>query len=169
MIKMNISLLAVAVLFTSGCARKVVRHEPADPTDGPQYVRAGEVDPLPQMLKETVLHYGFDDATLTHHDTIALRKLADQMRVQPWATIRIAGHADVRGTEEYNLALGQRRADAARSYLLHLGVAAAAVESLTFGEEVPLIDADTEEAFAENRRAEFGPAPLELFGFLVEN
>ena len=90
------------------------------------------------------------------------------MEAEPWATIRIAGHCDVRGTEEYNLALGQRRADAARSYLIALGISGNTVESITFGEEVPLIDADTEEAFAENRRAEFGPAPLELFGLAAE-
>ncbi len=170
MIKTNLSLIALVVLFIPACAHKKMIAEPADPTgDNPVYVRAGEPDPLPQMLKETVLHYGFDDATLTQHDTLALRRLADQMRAQPWAGIRIAGHCDERGTEEYNLALGQRRADAARSYLIKLGVAEAAVESLTFGEEVPLIDAETEEAFAENRRAEFAPAPLELFGFLVDN
>lgn len=168
MIKTNLTLIAVAVLFTSGCAKKVVRNEPADPTDGPRYVRAGQPDLLPQLLKETVLHYGFDDATLTQHDTIALRRLADQMREQPWASIRIAGHCDDRGTAEYNLALGQRRADAARNYLIKLGIAASAVESITFGEEVPLIDAQTEEVFVENRRAEFDAAPLELFGFLVE-
>ena len=169
MIKTNLSLIALVVLFTPACARKAVLAEPADPTgDAPHYVRAGEPDLLPQLLKETVLHYGFDDATLTQHDTIALRRLAEQMRAQPWASIRIAGHCDERGTAEYNLALGQRRADAARSYLIKLGVAAASVEALTFGEEAPLIEADTEEAFAENRRAEFDAAPLELFGFLVD-
>ena len=169
MIKKNLSLIALAAFLTPGCAHKAVLAEPADPTgDAPVYVRAGVPDPLPQLLKETVLHYGFDDATLTHHDTIALRRLAEAMHEQPWASIRIAGHADARGTEEYNLALGQRRADAARAYLVKLGVAPSSVESITFGEEVPLIDADTEEAFAENRRSEFGAAPLELFGFLVE-
>jgi peptidoglycan-associated lipoprotein len=169
MIKMNLPLIALALLFTPACARKAVLAEPADPNgDVPHYVRAGEPDVLPQLLKETVLHYGFDDATLTHHDTMSLRRLADQLRAQPWASIRIAGHCDERGTAEYNLALGQRRADAARSYLIHLGVSESSVESITFGEEVPLIEASTEEAFAENRRAEFGAAPLELFGFLVE-
>jgi len=169
MIKKNLSLIALVLLVTPACARKAVLAEPADPTgDDPKYVRAGVPDLLPQLLKETVLHYGFDDATLTQHDTIALRRLADQMREQPWASIRIAGHCDERGTAEYNLALGQRRADAARSYLIKLGIAPSAVESITFGEEVPLIEAETEEAFAENRRAEFGAAPLELFGFLVD-
>lgn len=169
MIKKNFSLIALVTLFTPACAHKALLAEPADPTgDNPVYVRAGEPDLLPQMLKETVLHYGFDDASLTQHDTIALRRLADQMRAQPWASIRIAGHCDDRGTAEYNLALGQRRADAARMYLIKLGIAETAVESITFGEEVPLIDAATEEAFAENRRAEFDAAPLELFGFLLE-
>ena len=170
MIKTNLTLIAIAVLFTPACAHRA-RHlgEPGDPNGDPVYARANVPDPLPQMLKETILHYGFDDATLTTHDMLALRKLADTMRAQPWAAIRIAGHCDERGTEEYNLALGQRRADAARSYLLALGVSANAVETITFGEETPLIDAATEEAYAENRRAEFDAQPLELFGLLTES
>lgn len=169
MIKTNLSLIALVALLTPACARRAMIAEPADPTgNDPVYVRANEPDLLPQLLKETILHYGFDDATLTQRDTHSLRRLADQMRAQPWAAIRIAGHCDERGTAEYNLALGQKRADAARSYLIKLGIAPTAVEALTFGEEVPLIDAATEEAFAENRRAEFGAAPLELFGFVTE-
>lgn len=167
MIKPNLTLIAMALLVLSACATQKVRREPADP-EGPHYVRANEPDPLPQMLKETILHFGFDEATLTQHDAYQLKRLAHQMKKQPWAAIRIAGHADERGTEEYNLALGMKRADTARNYLIRLGVPETAVEAITFGEEVPLIDAQTEEAYVENRRAEFGPAPLELFGFLVE-
>ena len=162
MIKTNLTLIAVVVLFNPACARQA-KLSPKEPL----YVRVNVPDPLPQLLKETVLHYGFDDASLTTTDMEALRTIAEQMRVQPWASIRIAGHCDERGTEEYNLALGQRRADAARSYLLALGVNHTAVETITFGEEVPLIDASTEEAFAENRRADFSPQPLELFGLLT--
>ncbi len=169
MIKTNVCMVALVVFFTPGCARRAVLAETPDPTNGPVYVRTGQPDLLPALLKQTVLHYGFDDATLTQHDAISLRRLADQLREQPWASIRIAGHCDERGTVEYNLALGQRRADAARSYLIKLGISPSAVESVTFGEEVRLIDSTTEEAFAENRRAEFLAAPLELFGFVVEN
>ena len=169
MIKLNLTLIATAVLFTSACAHKPTHvGEPGDPNAEPVYARANVPDPLPQMLKETVLHYGFDDASLTHHDMVSLRRLAETMKAQPWAAIRISGHCDERGTEEYNLALGQRRADAARAYLLALGVSPNAVETITFGEEVPLIDASTEEAWAENRRAAFDPQPLELFGLLAE-
>ena len=169
MIKSNLTLIAIVVFFTSACAHKPTHlGEPADPNGTPAYVRANVPDPLPQLLKETVLHYGFDDASLTHHDMVELRKLAELMVAQPWAAIRIAGHCDERGTEEYNLALGQRRADAARTYLLALGVSPNAVETVTFGEEAPLIDASTEEAWAENRRAAFDPQPLELFGLLTE-
>jgi outer membrane protein OmpA-like peptidoglycan-associated protein len=166
MIKPNFTLIAVAVFFTCACAHKQ-RNEPADPTGENTYTRAGVPDPLPQLLKETVLHYGYDDASLTHHDMVALRKLGETMKTQPWAAVRISGHCDERGTEEYNLALGQRRADAARAYLLALGVSPNAVETITFGEEAPLIDAATEEAYAENRRAAFDPQPLELFGLLT--
>ena len=168
MIKTNLTLLALAFLFTPGCARQArLSHEPADPNGEPVYARANTANPLPQLLKETILHYGFDDASLNTQDMVALRQLADQLRAQPWAAIRIAGHCDERGTEEYNLALGQRRADAAKTYLLALGVNPNAVETITFGEDAPLIDASTEEAWAENRRAAFDPQPLELFGLLT--
>ena len=169
MIKTNLTLIALATLFTAGCAHKPTHvGEPSDPNGNPAYTRANVPDPLPQMLKETVLHYNFDDASLTHHDMVSLRKLAEMMKAQPWAAVRISGHCDERGTVEYNLALGQRRADSARNYLLALGVSPNAVETITFGEEQPLIDASTEEAWAENRRAAFDPQPLELFGLLTE-
>jgi peptidoglycan-associated lipoprotein len=172
MIKTNLTLIAIAVLFMPACAhRSRVSHagEPLDPTgNDPVFARAAEKDALDELLKETVLHYGYDEATLNTHDMVTLRRLADQLEAHPWAAVRIAGHCDERGTEEYNLALGQRRADAARSYLLALGVSPGAVETITFGEELPLIDAQTDEAYAENRRAEFGAQPLELFGLVTE-
>lgn len=168
MIKKNLTLIALAVLFTPACAHQR-RAEPTVGSNEPVYVRANVPDPLPKMLAETVLHYGFDDASLTTDDMFALRRIAEQLRSQPLAAIRIAGHCDERGTEEYNLALGQRRADAARAYLLALGTNSNAVETITFGEELPLIDASTEEAWAENRRADFAAQPLELFGLLTES
>ena len=160
-------LLSVVVLtLAPGCARRSALrgYEPADPTGDD--LRAQEGDVLAKLLEQTVLHYGFDDATLSSGDLKRLQKLGVALSARPWANIRIAGHCDERGTEEYNLALGQRRAEAARSYLLALGVPHDQVDSVSFGAEVPLNAAGDEDAWAENRRSEFGAAPLELFGLL---
>ncbi len=168
-----IVLFASLLSVSTGCARQLkVSHlgEPADPTgDDPKYQLTVENDDvLPGLLQNTVLHYAFDDATLSGADMNKLRKLGEVLKDRPWASIRIAGHADDRGTEEYNLALGQRRADSARSYLLALGVRDDVVESISFGDLSPIDPNSHEDAWAENRRSEFGPAPLELFGYLED-
>lgn len=159
----SLLLLALALSLSVGCAKKVkTSYEPDDPTD----MVTTSKDELPGLLRETVLHFGYDDATLTMADQKKLNTLAMALKARPWASVRIAGHCDERGTEEYNLALGQRRADAARAYLLALGVAEDAVETVTFGEEMPIDFDGDEAAWAVNRRAEFGPVPLQLFGYL---
>lgn len=158
-----LSVLAVVTL-APGCAKKaVLRDEPLDP-NGSDLVAQG--DELAKLLDQTVLHYAFDDATLSGADMKKLKKVAKALQARPWANIRIAGHCDERGTEEYNLALGQRRADAARSYLVALGVPHDQVDSVSFGAFVPHNAESSEEAWAQNRRSEFGAAPLELFGLL---
>ncbi len=166
MIKTTIPLFAVVVLFTPACAKRIV----AQPDDGERTrVQVSRTDdPLPELLKETVLHYDYDESALSGPDMMRLQKIARVLRDQPWSAIKISGHCDERGTEEYNLALGQRRADAAQEYLLHLGVREDQIETVSYGEESPLIPAATEEAYAENRRAEFGPQALEVVGWVGE-
>jgi peptidoglycan-associated lipoprotein len=164
MIKTMIPLFAVVVLFTPACAKRIVTSQ-----DEVTRVSVSRTDdPLPDLLKETVLHYNYDESVLSGPDMMRLQKVAVILRDQPWSAIRISGHCDERGTEEYNLALGQRRADAARQYLVHLGVRDDQIDTLSYGEELPLIPAATEEAYAENRRAEFGPQPLEVIGMAEE-
>ncbi len=159
------TMILVAAVVSTGCAKRIkAGGEPLDPTGEGELAK--EADALPKLLEGTVLHYGFDDATLTASDQKKLQKLAEALRVRPWAAIRIAGHCDERGTEEYNLALGQRRADTAREYLLALGVTEDSVDTVTFGEEVPVDNEISESGWAANRRAEFGAMPLEMFGYL---
>ena len=73
----------------------------------------------------------------------------------PSITVEVQGHADERGTTEYNLALGDRRAEAVRRYMTHAGVPTARISTVSFGEERPLATGSSEVAWAENRRAEF--------------
>jgi peptidoglycan-associated lipoprotein len=100
------------------------------------------------------VRFGFDQATLTTESQGALQKLADCVRQAPAKRISVAGHADDRGTTQYNIALGARRAEAARKYLGDLGVGTK-LDSVSFGEEKPLCSEQTEECWARNRRAEF--------------
>ncbi|HET7230660.1 MAG TPA: OmpA family protein, partial [Longimicrobium sp.] len=77
------------------------------------------------------------------------------LRSNPGVRIRIEGHADQRGSTEYNLALGQRRAEAVRAYLVNLGIDGSRLATTSYGKERPLVEGDDEDAWARNRRAEF--------------
>lgn len=161
--------LAAAVFLASACSRHKVKAtwEPNDPDGTDAIVSYSDPeDALPKLLKHSVLHFGFDDATLTAADQKMLQRLAEALKTRPWVSIRIAGHCDERGTAEYNMALGQRRADTTRNYLVALGVNPDAVDTVSFGAEVPAMEGSNEEAWAENRRAEFNPASVELYGFV---
>jgi peptidoglycan-associated lipoprotein len=100
------------------------------------------------------IRFGFDQSNLTAQSQDSLQKLADCLKRAPATRLVIAGHADERGTTQYNVALGNRRAESARKYLADLGLTAAA-ETVSFGEEKPLCMEATEECWAQNRRAEF--------------
>ena len=77
------------------------------------------------------------------------------MNANPALRIRVAGHCDERGSDEYNIALGRRRAESAKRYLTDRGIAASRIETTTFGRERPAVQGNTEEAWSQNRRDEF--------------
>ncbi len=166
---MNRSVLAAAVLVFSlvapGCARQL-KATPAQPNTRVEVVpyqpTLEEKKELDEVLASAVLHFDYDEASLTEQDRLTLQRVASALRVRPWAAIRIKGHCDERGTLEYNIALGQRRAEVARGYLIALGIDERAVESVSYGSEVPAVDGHDEEAWAHNRRDELEPAPEPL-------
>jgi peptidoglycan-associated lipoprotein len=84
-----------------------------------------------------------------------LAKNAETMKLYPTWVVSIEGHCDERGTAEYNMALGDRRAEAARAYLASLGVPASALSTVSFGKEKPVDPGNNDEAWAKNRRAHF--------------
>jgi len=112
----------------------------------------------------TVVNYDFDKADLRPDTRAALDMKIPILNANPALMIRIAGHTDSRGSGEYNLQLGQRRAAAARDYLTARGVAASRVELVSYGEERPICQTQDEGCWSQNRRAEFeitaGGAPL---------
>lgn len=99
--------------------------------------------------------FGFDRFDLTAEARATLDRVAAWLDTNPSVTLTIEGHADERGTREYNLALGERRATAARNYLVSLGIASGRLSTVSFGEERPAVLGSNEEAWAQNRRAVF--------------
>jgi peptidoglycan-associated lipoprotein len=97
--------------------------------------------------------FGFDQSTLTSTARTQVERWADWLEVNPQNRLLIEGHADERGTREYNLALGERRANAAREYLVSLGIAPNRLRTISFGKERPAIPGSSENAYAQNRRA----------------
>ncbi len=101
------------------------------------------------------IYYEFDSIRLTPEAQELLTKKAAWLKANSAATVVIEGHCDNRGTNEYNLALGEGRAQSARAFLVDLGVEASRLKTISYGEERPIDRTQTEEAWARNRRAHF--------------
>ena len=152
---------ALALLVgTPGCARRAAV-TPAAPAAAPPIATTPEppapVEPArpippPEMAPA---YFGFDSHLLGESARAALDQVAKLMRDHKEFEVTIEGHCDERGTSEYNLALGERRAQAARQYLVMAGVAIERVQIVTFGEERPFESGYDEAAWASNRRAHF--------------
>ena len=97
--------------------------------------------------------FGFDSAELSAESKDTLDRQAAFLNVNPTLVVVVEGHADERGTREYNLALGDRRAVSVRDYLLAKGLNAARIRTVSYGKERPVIAGSTEDAWAKNRRA----------------
>ena len=112
---------------------------------------------LPPGLRSVLrdINFEFDQYSLTNEAKAALDELAQALKANPPFAVTIEGHADERGTIEYNLALGEQRAQAAKAYLTALGVDAARIDTISYGEQRPLDPGQDELAWAINRRAHF--------------
>jgi peptidoglycan-associated lipoprotein len=108
-----------------------------------------------RTLIGATIYFDLDESELTEESRTALEAKAPLLIRHPRARIRITGHCDSRGSDEYNLALGLRRAAETKRYLAALGVDEGRIEIVTMGEERPAVQGSTEEAYALNRRAEF--------------
>jgi peptidoglycan-associated lipoprotein len=100
------------------------------------------------------IYFAFDSADLLPEARRELETLAGWLGKAPAATVTIEGHADARGTAEYNVALGERRARVIREFLVRLGIAADRLSVISFGEERPAVAGDGEASWARNRRGE---------------
>ena len=109
----------------------------------------------PAALRDNTVYFAYDSADVRAGETSKLDAIASYMKSGGSKAIRIEGHCDERGTEEYNRALGERRALAAREYLVRAGVSGAQIDTRTMGEDNPAVPGHTEAAWSKNRRAEF--------------
>ncbi len=97
--------------------------------------------------------FAFDSSVIDSAGQGTLQKQADYLKEHSNLNVTIEGHCDERGTREYNLALGERRANAAKNYLVSLGVPASRIQTISYGKERPAVIGDDESAWAQNRRA----------------
>lgn len=105
-----------------------------------------------------MINFDFDKSNIRPGDAATLDRKIAILQANPGLTITITGHADERGSDEYNIALGNRRALAAKEYLVNRGIANTRITTASRGEEQPLNSMSNEEAWAQNRRDEFGVA-----------
>ncbi|PKN01723.1 MAG: peptidoglycan-associated lipoprotein [Elusimicrobia bacterium HGW-Elusimicrobia-1] len=154
---MKIKLFAVlsVLVFVAACAKKQVVKPPepvapvAESKEEPD-VRA-EWESIPELA---VVLFDYDKYDVRADARAALVKNTEYLKNNAGLKVRVEGHCDERGTTEYNLALGQRRASAIRDYYIRLGVPAARIATISYGEEMPAVSGSTEGAWAKNRRAE---------------
>jgi len=108
---------------------------------------------LEELRKNNTIYFDFDKSDIREEFKSVLEAHAAFLRAQTTVSVTIEGHTDARGTPEYNVALGERRAQSVQKYLENLGVAAGQLSVVSYGEEKPVDAGNTEDAFAKNRRA----------------
>jgi len=101
------------------------------------------------------IYFDYDRSDLTPQARATLNAQLEVLRNYPAVTIMISGHADERGSDEYNLALGNRRANSVRQFLVQYGVLSGRMQTVSYGEEQPAVNGHGETAWSQNRRAEF--------------
>ena len=166
-----VSLFLTILLTTSGCAKKTTPEVETSPAPAvtetasePPTVAVMASEPTPPTV-ETLLNLGdmnletvlfeYDSSTLTENTKQLLASNAERLMENSEVNIIIEGHCDERGSDEYNLALGERRAIVTKNYLTSLGVTSKRITIISYGEEHPVSAGHNEEAWKQNRRAEF--------------
>ncbi len=158
-----LSILMIAFLAV-GCGKKPEMGDQTPPTvtdtgkdDGSGDGNRPPDNPVTpeEVLNYVTIYFDFDKYNLRDDAINGLRKNYERMKANPDARVQIAGHCDERGTVEYNLALGERRARAAMSYLESLGIPRDRMSIISYGKERPAVLGSNEDAWSKNRRAEF--------------
>jgi peptidoglycan-associated lipoprotein len=161
-------LLCAALALAAGCSSKS-KPLPGEGAGGANRLGekgvGGAGSSLSQFQKGTLgqggpapltdIHFAFNDYTVQPQDGSILRENAQWLEKHPNSRVQVEGHCDERGSEEYNIALGAKRAQAAKEYLETLGVSATRISTISYGKELPLCTEHNETCWAENRRDHF--------------
>jgi len=157
-----ICLVASSALALGACAKKAPEELPPAPVattspvpaPAPQGAQPGSQAHFSQAMRGAdTIYFDTDMYDIDSQDAVALRQQAEYLLQYSSAGATVQGHADERGTREYNLALGERRANAAKNYLVSLGVADSRLRTVSHGEERPVALGSDEASWAQNRRA----------------
>ncbi|MFA9201384.1 MAG: peptidoglycan-associated lipoprotein Pal [Cypionkella sp.] len=160
-----VTALLAGTVALAGCKKEPPASLPPEPeptaTSGPATggMDSGAAVPGTQAHFEqatqgqNVIYFDTDRFNIDSADAAALQTQAQYLGQYPQISVTVEGHADERGTREYNLALGERRANAAKNYLVSLGIAASRIATVSYGKERPVALGSTEAAWAQNRRA----------------
>ncbi len=170
-------MILPAMFFSASCAKKMVQTEPV-PTTQPEVPKASDrfdeeaeqarrlqedrlrAEAAANEAAETAfvnenIHFVFDSAVLSDQAQQILNSKADYLRTNSGVTVTVEGHCDERGTDAYNIALGERRAESVKKFLVDLGISANRLNTVSFGEERPIAIGQDEASWAKNRRAQF--------------
>jgi len=165
-VSMKIALVSALALSVAGCAKKKVEELPppppaAAPAPAPEApppppetgpVPGSRADFVSQAGSDTI-HFDTDSYEVSAEEQATLTKQAAWLAKYPNVNATIEGHCDERGTREYNLALGDRRANAAKNFLVNAGVSASRLSVISYGKEKPVATGSDEASWAQNRRA----------------
>lgn len=167
-------MVGLVAIISTGCAKSPTAEEQSG-GEASVVVETlpKQVEPVPETTAPTVtpyagtapvavmemkrIHFDFDQYSLTDKARATLAANAEYLKANSGTRVSIEGHCDERGSDEYNLALGERRAVAAKGYLISLGIDGSRLQVISYGEEMPLLPGVGEEIWAKNRRAEFKP------------
>lgn len=161
MIRPSLSFVTLAAVVALGaCTKRAPEQLPPPPADQTQTTPPPSSGPMPgsqedfiaSVMSDTV-HFGTDLSDVRDEDKAILQSQAQWLARYPNKRITIEGHADERGTRDYNLALGERRANAVKNYLASLGVDPSRMSTISYGKERPVALGSDESAWAQNRRA----------------
>ncbi|MBM3838550.1 MAG: OmpA family protein [Verrucomicrobia bacterium] len=131
---------------------------PNDPTGSTPFgsrIDKGDFWGDKETYKESTVYFAFDSAQVRPEDKSKIDAVAQHLKANPTFKVEVEGHCDERGTEGYNLSLGERRALSVREYLISVGVGGDRVGTITYGESQPAVQGHDETAWAKNRRGEF--------------
>jgi peptidoglycan-associated lipoprotein len=176
-IGLAVILPAMLGLFAASCTKKMVKTEPVataepeiqsaldgaaeeaeqpgQPDEDRLWAETAAREAAEHAFVEENIHFAFDSSALSERAREILESKADYLRSNPGITVTVEGHCDDRGTDAYNIALGERRAESVRIFLVGLGIGTNRLDTVSYGEERPIAMGHDEASWAENRRAQF--------------